>query len=210
MTSLVVSEREALCDLFLTAGPDAPTLCEGWTTRDLAAHLVLREGRPDAAVGLVVGPLAGWTRRVQAREARRDWSELVERVRRGPWPLSPSRIGSVDAAVNTVEFFVHHEDVRRAQPGWEPRALDPRVDEALWAAVVKRAGLYLRQSPVGLVLANVDGRRVVAKAGDPTVTVTGEPAELVLLMHGRADHALVELSGEPEAVQEFRQASFRV
>src|SRR5882762_622635 len=36
-------ERRELCDLFLELGPDAPTLCEGWTTLDLAAHLVLRE-----------------------------------------------------------------------------------------------------------------------------------------------------------------------
>jgi hypothetical protein len=38
-----VRERLELCDLLLELGPDAPTLCEGWTTADLAAHLVLRE-----------------------------------------------------------------------------------------------------------------------------------------------------------------------
>jgi hypothetical protein len=30
-----------LCDLFEELGPDAPTLLGAWTTRDLAAHVVL-------------------------------------------------------------------------------------------------------------------------------------------------------------------------
>ena len=51
-------ERLALCALLDETGPDAPTLCEGWTTGDLAAHLVLRERRPDAAAG--VWPAARW------------------------------------------------------------------------------------------------------------------------------------------------------
>ncbi|MGJ4074519.1 maleylpyruvate isomerase N-terminal domain-containing protein [Corynebacterium macclintockiae] len=46
------SEREALANLLQQSGPDAPTLCEGWSTRDLAVHLVIREYRPDAAAGL--------------------------------------------------------------------------------------------------------------------------------------------------------------
>ena len=58
MTSPVRRERYALCDTFEAVGPDAPTLCTPWRTRDLAAHLVIREGRPDAAVGLLVPPLA--------------------------------------------------------------------------------------------------------------------------------------------------------
>ena len=32
-------ERSALVASLRDAGPDAPTLCAGWTTRDLAAHL---------------------------------------------------------------------------------------------------------------------------------------------------------------------------
>jgi uncharacterized protein (TIGR03083 family) len=46
--TLARAERAALCDLFDEVGPDAPTLCAGWTTRDLAAHLVIRERRADA------------------------------------------------------------------------------------------------------------------------------------------------------------------
>ena len=48
--SFARDERIALCDLLDETGPEAPTLCEGWRTLDLAAHLVLREHRPDAAL----------------------------------------------------------------------------------------------------------------------------------------------------------------
>jgi len=158
----------------------------------------------------VVKPLAGWTRSVQQHAAHRDWESLVEKVRKGPARWWPSRIGPVDAAVNGVEFFVHHEDVRRAQPQWQARTLDPAVQEALWRAVGKLGSMYLRSAPVGVVLANRDGRRVVAKDTQPSVTVTGEPAELVLLMHGRGSHALVDISGDDVARQRFHEASFSI
>src|ERR1019366_2363964 len=84
-------ERGTICDLFVELGPDAPTLCEGWTTADLAAHLVARERRPDSGPGLVWPPLAGYTDAV--RRSVRDrtvWTDLVDRVRSGPpWLLRP-------------------------------------------------------------------------------------------------------------------------
>src|ERR1700754_3004842 len=45
MSRFVRSERQKLADLFASLGPDAPTMCTGWATRDLAAHLVIRERR---------------------------------------------------------------------------------------------------------------------------------------------------------------------
>src|ERR1700716_221246 len=128
-------ERSALCDLFTELGPDQPTLCDGWRTRDLAAHLVLRERRPDAAAGIMIKALAGHTQRVQDSYAARPWPELVELVRSGPPAWWPTAIDAVDEAVNAAEFFVHHEDVRRGQPGWEPRPPDAERDAAMWAAV---------------------------------------------------------------------------
>src|SRR6266496_1286185 len=132
-------ERAALCDLFEELGPDEPTLCEGWRTRDLAAHLVVRERRPDAAAGIMLKPFAGYTRHVQDGYAGKPWAELVELVRSGPPALSPTRIPAVDRLVNSVELFIHHEDVRRAQPSWQPRDPDPERDAVTWAAV-KRTG----------------------------------------------------------------------
>jgi len=117
-------ERLALCALLEDTGPDAPTLCAGWTTGDLAAHLVLRERRPDAAAGVLGGPLAWHTARVQRRiRERNTFSDLIQSIRTGPPRLSPMALPGMDERANTVEYFVHHEDVRRAVPGWEPRDL---------------------------------------------------------------------------------------
>lgn len=192
-------ERAALCDLFTSLGPEAPTLCTGWRTRDLAAHLVLRERRPDAAPGILLRPLAAYTKRVQDAIARRPWTELVELVRTGPPVLAPTRIPLLDRLVNSVELFVHHEDVRRARPGWEPRPPDPERDAATWAGVARAGKLTLRRSPVGLVLRRPDGAEVVARRGPNTVIVTGEPGELLLWAFGR-DQARVDFEGEQAAL----------
>lgn len=192
-------ERAALCDLFTDLGPDEPTLCAGWRTRDLAAHLVVREHRLDAMPGILLAPLAGYTQRVQDGYARRPWAELVDLVRAGPPALWPTRIPAVDRFVNSMEFYVHHEDVRRAQPEWQPREPDPRRDAATWAGVSRAARLTLRRSPVGLVLRRPDGAETVAKRGPNTVLVTGEPGELLLFAFGR-DAVRLDFEGEQSSI----------
>src|SRR3954465_12882993 len=104
------SERHALCDLLIRTGPDAPTLCQGWTTGDLAAHLLMRERRPDAAPGIVVPLLGGHTARVPRRIARdTSFPRLVELLRQGPPAWSPFALPGVEGSANMVEYFVHHE-----------------------------------------------------------------------------------------------------
>jgi uncharacterized protein (TIGR03085 family) len=196
--SVAKAERQALCDLFDELGPDEPTLCAGWQTRDMAAHLVLRERRPDAAPGILLKPLAGYTKRVQDSLAGKPFPELVDQVRSGPPRYMPTAIGAVDDLVNTSEFFVHHEDVRRGQPGWEPRPPDAKRDAALWAALSRGARLFLRRSPVGVVLSHGD-RTVTAKRGPNTVTISGEPGELLLFAFGR-DEVRLEFDGEQSAI----------
>ncbi|MGH3380899.1 MAG: TIGR03085 family metal-binding protein, partial [Actinoallomurus sp.] len=127
------AERRELCALLAETGPDAPTLCEGWTTGDLAAHLLVRERRPDAAPGIVVPLLAGYTERVQQRVSKDNpFPHVLELLRQGPPAWSPFAVPGVDAAANTAEFFVHHEDVRRAQAGWAPRELPAAFEDDLW------------------------------------------------------------------------------
>ena len=107
-------------------GPDAPTLCEGWKTRDLAAHLVIREYRPDAAPGILIPFFASHTAKVQNKVAEQtDWDELVDKVASGPPVYSPLKL--LDPVANVAEMFIHHEDVRRAQSGWKPRVLEPAL-----------------------------------------------------------------------------------
>jgi len=196
-------ERAALAALLQETGPDAPTLCEGWQTKDLAAHLVVREWRPDAAVGVMGGPLAGYTERVQRHFLDKySYRHLIEMFRAGPPTLSPFAIPGMDEAANTVEYFVHHEDVRRAGEGWAQRPVDEALSDALWKRL-KGARLFLRAAPTGVVLARegyAPPALIVAKNAAPSVTVTGSPAELTLWSMGRVSVARVTLDGPEDAV----------
>src|ERR1700722_16000887 len=206
-------ERTALAELLHETGPDGPTLCEGWQTRDLAAHLVLRERRPDAAVGVMGGPLAGYTARVQRQYLDRySYPALIAMFQAGPPSLSPFAIPGADEAANTVEYFVHHEDVRRALPDWTERELPAGLEQALWKRL-KGARLFLRGAPTGIALVRHAGRA----AGDvievkspppaadqpPGVEVIGTPAELTMWSMGRVSAAHVTLDGPQDAVEKL-------
>ena len=205
-------ERLALCALLDETGPDAPTLCEGWTTGDLAAHLVLRERRPDAAAGVAGGPLAGYTARVQQRlKERIPFPDLVRMIRSGPPVLSVMALPGVDERANAVEFFVHHEDVRRAAPGWEPRELSSGESDMLWHRL-RMARFMLRKAPVGVELARDDADgpayRITAKNATPAVTVVGRPAELTMWVMGRRGQARVRMDGTQPAVTKLAEANW--
>ncbi|PYC82198.1 TIGR03085 family protein [Streptomyces tateyamensis] len=199
-------QRARLAELLAAAGPAAPTLCTGWLTRDLAAHLVLREARPDAAAGLVVPALARWTERVQARYAALPYEELVRRFRHGPPRWSAFALPGADEAANTVEYFVHAEDVRRAAADWADQPVSAELGELLWRRLGLTARMELgRRSPVRVVLAGPDGRTVVAGSKLPGgVRVEGEPGELLLFAFGRAAQARVTLSGPADQVAALR------
>jgi uncharacterized protein (TIGR03085 family) len=199
-------ERLALSALFEELGPEAPTLCEGWRTRDLAAHLIVREHRMDAAPGILIPALAGYTQRVQDGYGKRPWAELIAMVRKGPSRFWPTAIGPLDELANAAEFLVHHEDVRRAQPGWEPRPAEPERDAATWKAVAQTARLNYRNSPVGVVLRAPDGREVKAKSGPDTVTIVGEPMELLLHGFGR-DAVKLSFEGTETGIAAHKSAN---
>lgn len=204
MTNYAQFERRALADLFDAVGPEAPTLCGSWTTADLAAHLVVRERRPDGAVGILVPPFAGWAERVRlgARDSR-AWPKLVDQVRSGP----PRALRPLDAPVNTVEYYVHHEDVRRADgDDWEPRTLEPEEERAIWSRLGLLGRALGRRSPVGVELTAPGHGRSTLHQGRPTVGVTGPPSELVLFAFGRQAHARVDLDGDDVSVERLRQA----
>ncbi|MFE1776915.1 TIGR03085 family metal-binding protein [Streptomyces sp. NPDC059008] len=210
MSTHAKRERLLLADLLESAGPEAPTLCENWSARDLAAHVVVRERRADAAGGLLVKPLAARLERVQAEFAAKPYEELIQLIRTGPPRFSPFSLKQVDEASNTVEFYVHAEDVRRAQPDFGPRELDPVFADALWSRIERMARLLGRKSPVGLVLRRPDGRTAVAHRGTPVVTVVGEPGELTMFAFGRQQAAEVELEGDKEAIERLMEAKLGV
>ncbi|CAM5423266.1 TIGR03085 family metal-binding protein [Streptomyces fumanus] len=205
MSTFAKRERLLLADLLETAGPDAPTLCEGWRTRQLAAHLVVRERRPDAAGGNMIKPLASRLDRVMEEYAAKPYEELIRLLRSGPPRFSPFSLKQVDEAANTVEFYVHAEDVRRAQPDWAPRELDGVFQDALWSRLERIVRLLGRGIPTGLVLRRPDGRTAVAHRGTPVVTVTGEPSELLLFAFGRQSAAAVGLDGDKDAIARLHE-----
>jgi uncharacterized protein (TIGR03085 family) len=210
-------ERLAICTVLAELGPDQPTLCAGWRTADLAAHLVLRERRPDAGAGVVGGPLAGYTRRVQAGLSKRTpYSDLLQIIRTGPPRLSLFGLPGADERLNVVEYFVHHEDVRRAQPDWKPRDISADLADVLWRRL-SLAKLMLRKAPVGVELVRADsvapgdGRvRITAKARTPVVSVAGDPAELTMWTMGRTGAADVQMDGNDSDVAALRSVTWRL
>ncbi|MEH0842390.1 TIGR03085 family metal-binding protein [Micromonospora sp. CPCC 205711] len=199
------AEREALADLMLDLGPDAPTLNEGWTTRDLAAHLVVRERRPDAAGGIVLPPLRGYAERVRLRIAGQSWPELVGRVRRPPvW--SPLSNPLTDELANTMEFFIHHEDVRRARPGWQPREVAAGLQARLWKPAGLLARATLRRFPADLLVQAPGHGELSTGRGGERLRLVGAPGELVLFLSGRQRVARVQIDGPPALAERLRGA----
>lgn len=205
------TERSALADLLDATGPDAPTLCTGWTTRDLAAHLVARDRRPLSLPGLVLPPFAELTERVrQGLVDNRSYEDLVGLVRAGAPAWSPVGFPLTEPAANAVEFFVHHEDVRRGVPGWEVRDLPEGVRSILWARVRSSARLFLRRRPGTVVLRTPAGQQATVGSGEPHLVVTGDEGELLLFLFGRQRHAAVTVEGPEPHVRALQDASLGV
>lgn len=209
-------ERALICDLFLELGPDQPTLCEGWTTGDLAAHLIVREHDPLAGAGIMIKPLASHTeRRMTEVLAAEPWTQVVERLRRGPGQWSLFRVPGVDEGANAMEFFIHAEDVRRAQtPPLPPRQLSSEVEDFFWKRVKLLARALFRKLDAGLVLERQDAEGNVleslrVRSGSHTVTLQGLPSELTLLAYGRGAHAHVTVIADEAGVAAMEAAGFR-
>ena len=197
MTSIAAHERALLCALAQQVGPDAPTLCGEWAVKDLVVHLLLREGHP-AAAGIFVKPLGGLLDRATTKTSGQEFPELVTRLRHGPPVWSPFALPKVGATMNLLEFYIHHEDIRRAQPDWEPRALPSRTEDGIWGALrhVGR-GLVSLKSPVAVTAERSDtGATAQLKKGERAVTIRGLPSEIALYVYGRKPQARVELAGE--------------
>jgi uncharacterized protein (TIGR03085 family) len=194
-------ERAELADLFDSLGPDAPTCCEGWTTAHLVAHLVVRDRRLDALPGYGLeeiglgGPAAAWAHRLEERLRRStSYGEVVARFRTGPPTWSLLAWPVVAQKLNIAEFAIHHEDVRRAQPGWEPRILPRKVQDALWTLAVVFARRPAGSREGGLLLRRSDVPGMQKHVGTGDTIVEGQPMELLLWAAGREDVARVEVS----------------
>ncbi len=204
------SERAALCDLALQVGEDQPTLSGDWTVKDLVVHLLVREGSP-AAAGILLSPLSKLTDLESQRLGRRDFAVLVEKLRSGPPVYSPYAVPRLDALLNTLEFFVHHEDIRRAQPDWSARDLGDEAEKLLWTMIRTGGKGLTRGTPVGVTIENATtGSRAVLNGGSPSVVVRGLPSEVTLFVFGRKPQADVELLGEEADVARLSDTSLGI
>ena len=203
--SFAQKERERLAQLLLKVGPDAPTLNEGWTTQDLAVHLLIRESKPAAAPGIFVNALSGVTEKETAKQMARPYEDVVREWAAGP----PVWLKPLNSAMNTSEHFIHHEDVRRGGGVVEPREFSQVINEELFALAKRFGKLTLRNAPVPVILtpptmppATIGDKAGVAARGDNVLRVAGDPGELLLWVSGR-DAAKVELTGSVEAFEGF-------
>lgn len=201
--TLASTERRNLAELLHTVGPDAPTCCEGWTTRDLAVHLYLREHRPDAAAGMFVGPLEGRLKEISESTALEDYDSVVDDWAAGPgFPLKYA-----DAVMNALENYVHHEDVRRAQPDWRPRTFSFSVESEMTNRFKLLGKMLLRKSQVPVIVEPDGQRRIVfadrhkvADQGDNVVRISGPISEIILWAFGRP-HKDLTISGDVSKIE---------
>ncbi|HEU5043477.1 MAG TPA: TIGR03085 family metal-binding protein [Nocardioidaceae bacterium] len=202
----VEGERRSLAADFRAADPNAPTLCAGWTTRHLCAHLVQREHAMlrnvwDQAMTKAPGEEPFLRRLVDDAGTPDGYTALVDRFEAGP--SRRSLMSRFDEAVNLVEYVVHHEDLRRGSGPVPPRDLPAAELAEIW----RRARLILkrayRKAPVGVELAPDGGRVAPVKSGPSVVTVAGSPLELILHAFGRRGAADVRVDGSADDVDSF-------
>jgi uncharacterized protein (TIGR03085 family) len=114
----------------------------------------------------------------------------------------------VDQALNTMEFFIHHEDVLRAQPDWTPRVLMPGQELAIWGGLTTMAFLLYRRADVGIILETPMLLRhaVRGPSAAGTVVVKGAVGDLALFSYGRKSAARVAFEGSPAAIDVVKKA----
>jgi hypothetical protein len=105
--------------------------------------------------------------------------------------------------MNTVEFFIHVEDVRRAGAGSEPRPISPELADALWARV--GPGGMAKKVPATIVITS-PGRADKERGTGPRLTLAGDPGELTMFGAGRQAASRVEISGDETLADRLRAA----
>ena len=195
------SERQGLVETLKALGPDAPTLCEGWMTKHLLAHLIMRETEPVNASGIL---LKGRQKQTQNRleELSTHFESNLSKLKSGPPLWNPMRY--LDKWVNALEMLIHHEDVLRAQPNWQRRKFTD--------SETKELDFLLKIAPRFLVR----GAKVLPTlvVGDlPTtgrIILRGDQVDLLLFLAGRQSASTVSIEGDESDVADFMKSSFGI
>ena len=151
---------------------------------------------------------AGWhvlhAADVSASFAAEPWDKMIEQFRSGPPIWTVWAVPVLGDKANLGEFFIHHEDIRRAQPEWEPRPDDAARDDALWNPLKVMGRMMFRKSPVGVTLRSAGRDDIVVKKAEHGVVLVGLPGEILIHAYGRPiDKARVVVQGDPKDVHAF-------
>jgi len=203
----VEGERHSLAAEFRAADPNAPTLCAGWTTRHLCAHLVQREHAMlrnvwDQVTTKTPGEERFMRRLVDDAGTPDGYAALVDTFAAGP--SRRSLMGRFDETLNFLEYVVHHEDLRRGSGPVAPRDLPAAELAEIWRRARPILKHAYRKAPVGVELA-ADGDTALPVRSGPggVVTVAGSPVELLLHAFGRRGAADVRIDGSADDVSAF-------
>lgn len=205
MTTFAKRERSAICQTLRQLGPDQPTLCQGWSTKDLLVHLIVRENRPDAAVGLFIPFLSSYTDSISKKYTEKSFEDLISIFENGPKSPSPFALPKVDELANTFEFLVHHEDILRAQNEYQPRKFTEEDAKFIWSRFTKSAVFFMRKVKVGVV-AKTDQGTYTLKRGNDVVTISGNIIDLVMFTFGRQNRTEIVFEGNPLAVEKLKNS----
>jgi uncharacterized protein (TIGR03083 family) len=196
-TALATAERHDLADFLETLTPeqwDRPSLCQGWTVRDVVTHLISYE---EVGVLRFIGGFARHGFRFGSMNERRleefgsrTPDELVAYVRAHAKPSGPTAVA--DARIGLTDGLIHHQDIRRAL-GLPRQVPSERLVPVLGFAMI---------APPLPAKQNVQGLRLVATDLDWSygsgAEVTGPGEALLMAVCGRG-HALPELTGAGKA-----------
>ena len=207
MTSLAKRERYAISQTLRNLGPDAPTLCEGWTSFDLLVHLISRENRPDAALGLIIPAFSQYSKKVADELKSRGFENLIQEFEDGPKQFSPFAIPGVDNLANSFEFLVHHEDLLRAQQNYVARVFGDLDKKLLWKRFTQTGKVFLRKAKVGIIAKSDQGVFTI-NSGNSCVTMEGEVVDLILYSFGRKSAANIKFEGNEESIMILKETKF--
>ncbi|MBE1514123.1 TIGR03085 family metal-binding protein [Nesterenkonia halotolerans] len=198
MTSTASEQRQALVTALRGVTADAPTLCEGWAAEDLALHIVIRDSRPDLMVGPQLPLVGDWASNALKNLRNTGYAELVKRAEAGPPPYFPQSFPPLNDMMNTAEFYIHTEDVLRAQPEFDPnspRVISEKLRKRLWGQGGMMFPMAARGAKQRITFISPGyGTRTAGPASAPQLQIKGAPEELLLWAFGRKEKAQVEIT----------------
>jgi uncharacterized protein (TIGR03085 family) len=207
MSTFAKRERQAICQTLRQLGPDAPTLCSGWNSTDLLVHLLLRENRPDAAIGVVIPIFKSFTNKISDKYRKRPFEDLIKEFENGPKKFSPFALPGLDNLANSFELLVHHEDLLRGKENFIPRELSAEDKKFIWSRFTKSAKIFLFKAKVGIVAESEIGSYTL-KSGKSLVKIKGDVVDLVLFSFGRSSASRITFEGDESDIRILKETKF--